>query len=209
MKKSTILMAAGLAVAGFGTASRAQAQNYPGTSFSIAADPNGNLIGLTTKNGRLVWDFIDMWFNKGEAPQAWDKYVARVGFYNHAVYNSTTATVNYTFAQEKAAEAGAAGAGGPGAPPGPVPGQGPNFALKQIVAEGNLVFVHIAARPNPQNNRPGAAVPAAATGGDGKGPDEMIMILRVKNGKIVDHWDIHVPTNSNSVVFAGLDRAIP
>ena len=209
MKKSTILMAAGLAVAGFGTASRAQAQNYPGTSFSIAADPNGNLIGLTTKNGRLVWDFIDMWFNKGEAPQAWDKYVAREGFYNHAVYNSTTATANYTFAQEKAAEAGAGGAAGPGAPPGPAAGQGPNFTLEQIVAEGNLVFVHIAAKPNPTNNRPGAAVPTPATGGDGKGPDEMLMILRVKNGKIVDHWDLHVPTNSNSVVFAGLDRQIP
>jgi len=208
MKRPAILLAAGLAVAGPLVSSGAQAQNYPGTNFSIANDPNGNLIGLTTPNGRLVWDFIDMWFNKGEAPQAWDKYVAREGFYNQAVYNSTTATANYSFAQEKAAEAGAGGAAGPGAPPGPVPGQGPNFKLEQIVAEGNLVFVHIAARPNPANSRPGAAIPTAGTG-DGKGPDEMIMILRVKNGKIVDHWDIHVPTNSNSVVFAGLDRSIP
>jgi len=34
----------------------------------------------------------------------------------------------------------------------------------------------------------------------------MVMILRIKDGKVVDHWDLHVPTNSDSVVFADLDR---
>jgi len=207
MKKISLLLAAALVSA----ASAAWAQaNYPGTTYSIAADPNGNLIGLSTPNGRLVWNFIDMWFNKHEAATAWDKYVAREGYYNHAVYSATAATVNNTFEQEKAEEARAAG-------PGTV------FKLEQIVAEGNLVFVHIAASHNggvgAATGLPATPAPATAVGGpgaggpgpvgDGKGPDEMIMILRVKNGKVVDHWDMHVPTNSNSVVFAGLDRSIP
>jgi len=205
MKKSTILAAAALAMTAFG----AHAQNYPGTSFSRAADPNGNLIGLSTPNGRIAWDYIDLWFNKHQAAAAWDKYVARQGFYNHAVYNSTTATVDKTFDQEKAEEARAAG-------PGTV------FKLEQIVAEGNLVFLHIAASRNDGVGAatglpaPGAGTPPAGPGpggpgpvGDGKGDDEMVMILRIEHGKVVDHWDLHVPTNSNSVVFAGLDRQIP
>ncbi|MGC3982410.1 MAG: hypothetical protein QM808_14265 [Steroidobacteraceae bacterium] len=193
-------------------------------------DPNGNLIGLTTANGKLVYNFINMWFNEHKAEAAWDQYVARKGYMNHAVYNATKSTMNKTFEQEKAEEARAAG---------------PNtkFDIKQIVAQGNLVFVHIAATngeggvgpatgmpqgaapagapanagaggPAPGGMAPGGAPPAGGMGGggqsgDGKGPDEMLMILRVKDGKIVDHWDVHVPTNSDSVVFEGLDRQLP
>jgi len=96
------------------------------------------------------------------------------------------------------------------------------FKLEQIVAEGNLVFLHIAASRNDGVGAatglpaPGAGTPPAGPGpggpgpvGDGKGDDEMVMILRIEHGKVVDHWDLHVPTNSNSVVFAGLDRKIP
>ncbi|HTP38405.1 MAG TPA: hypothetical protein VMI92_02405 [Steroidobacteraceae bacterium] len=193
-----------------------------------AADPNGNMIGLTTPNGKLVYDFIDMWFNKHMAEAAWDKYVARQGYMNHAVYNATTKTVNKTFEEEKKEESRAAG---------------PNtkFVFKQLIAQGNLVFVHIAASHGEGGVGPATGVPAAAPAGaapagappagagapppggamraqgpggpgmqgDGKGPDEMIMILRVNHGKIVDHWDLHVPTNSDSVVFEGLDRKLP
>jgi predicted SnoaL-like aldol condensation-catalyzing enzyme len=166
------------------------------------SDPNGNLVGLETANGRLVYDFIDLWFNKHQPNAAFDKYVARTGYMNHAVYGATTATANRTFEQEKAEEARVAG-------------PTTHFDVKQIVAQGNLVFVHIAATQGPAGEPAGAnpaapARPAAPMpGGDGKGPDEMIMILRVNNGKIVDHWDMHVPTNSDSVVFAGLDRKLP
>lgn len=177
-------------------------------------DPNGNLIGLKTANGRLVYDFIDLWFNEHQAEAAWDKYVARHGYMNHAVYNATTKTVNHSFAEEKAEEARAAG-------PHTV------FKIKQLIAEGNLVFVHIAASHGEGGQGPAtgdqAAAPPPATGagagppgpggpgpqGDGKGDDEMVMILRVHHGKIVDHWDLHVPTNSDSVVFEGLDRPLP
>ena len=68
----------------------AQAQSPTAT---IPPDPNGNLIGLQTANGRLVYDFINLWFNEHQAAAAWDKYVARHGYMNHAVYNATTKTV--------------------------------------------------------------------------------------------------------------------
>lgn len=194
-----------------------------------ADDPNGNMIGLTTPNGKLVHDFIDLWFNQHQAEAAWDKYVARDGYMNHAVYNATTKTVNKTFEEEKKEEARAAGPHS-------------KFIFKQLIAQGNLVFVHIAASQGeggvgpatgvpagaPAGGPPGAAPagapppggamraaapagggPGGAPQGDGKGPDEMIMILRVHKGKIVDHWDLHVPTNSDSVVFEGLDRKLP
>lgn len=181
---------------------------------TAAADPDGNLIGLKTANGRLVYEFINLWFNEHQSAAAWDKYVARHGYMNHAVYNATTKTVNHTFEEEKAEEARAAG-------PHTV------FKIKQLIAQGNLVFVHIAASHGeggqgaatgmPAATPPppaGAATAASGPGGpgpqgDGKGDDEMIMILRVHHGKIVDHWDLHVPTNSDSVVFEGLDRPLP
>ena len=87
------------------------------------------------------------------------------------------------------------------------------------MAQGDLVFLHIVAKsqgpaPASAGGAPAAAAPpvTANPGGmvaDGKGPDEMMMILRVKDGMIVDHWDMHIPTNSNSVVFADLDRKLP
>ena len=178
-----------------------QAQSPTAT---IPPDPNGNLVGLQTANGRLVYDFINLWFNEHQAEAAWDKYVARHGYMNHAVYNATTKTVNHTFAEEKAEEARAAG-------PHTV------FKIKQLIAQGNLVFVHIAASRGEGGVGAATGVPAAAAPapggpgvqGDGKGDDEMVMILRVHHGKIVDHWDLHVPTNSDSVVFEGLDRPLP
>lgn len=200
---------AGLAVLGMLTG-LAQAQ----PAAPSAPDPDGNLIGLTTANGRLAYDFINLWFNEHQANAAWDKYVARNGYMNHAVYSATTKTVNRSFAEEKADEARAAG-------PGTV------FKIKQIVAQGNLVFVHIAASHGeggqgaatgvPVNTTAAGAPPASAAPGpggpgpqgDGKGDDELIMILRIHHGKVVDHWDMHVPTNSDSVVFEGLDRPLP
>jgi predicted SnoaL-like aldol condensation-catalyzing enzyme len=205
MKRKWVLgLTALLALAG-----GAQAQ-----TASTPADPNGNLIGMKTANGRLVYDFINLWFNEHQSEAAWDKYVARHGYMNHAVYNATTSTVNHTFAQEKAEEARAAG-------PHTV------FKIKQLIAQGNLVFVHIAASHGEGGEGAATGVPAAtppppaaaaASGpgpggpgpqGDGNGDDEMVMILRVHHGKIVDHWDLHVPTNSDSVVFEGLDRPLP
>jgi predicted SnoaL-like aldol condensation-catalyzing enzyme len=138
-----------------------------------AADDN--MIGLTTANGKLVYDFINLWFNEHKTDAAFDKYVSRDHYMNHAVYSSSV-NKHLTFEQEKAEEARAVPAGA-------------RFEFKQLIAQGSLVVAHIHAFPGP--NTVG---------------DEMVMILRVRHGKITDHWDIHAPLKADSAVFADLDR---
>jgi len=36
--------------------------------------------------------------------------------------------------------------------------------------------------------------------------NELIEIEPLKNGKIIDHWELHVPPEPDSMVFAGLAR---
>jgi predicted SnoaL-like aldol condensation-catalyzing enzyme len=234
------------AVLGMLSVASAHAAQTPADIAAAKPDPNGNLIGLKTANGKLVYNFIDLWFNQHKQPEAWDTYVARKGYMNHSVFGANTGTINHTYEEEKAAEARAGG--------------NSHFDIKQIVSQGNLVFVHIAiTQAAGGQGAPGGAPPAGADGamgagpggapqgagappaggapqgappsgagpqaagamgaegmgggggmsGDGLGPREMVMILRVKDGKVVDHWDLHVATNSNSVVFSELDRKLP
>jgi len=136
-------------------------------------DPN--LIGLQTPNGRVVYDFIDLMFNQDKPGEAFDKYVSRDDYMDHAVYSAST-NKKQSFAEERAAEVKAT-----------FPGE--HFVFKQMVAEGDLVISHIFASNsrNPVGN-------------------ELIEIERLKDGKIVDHWDIHVPLKPDSMVFLGLNR---
>lgn len=95
---------------------------------------------------------------------------------NHAVYS---ASVNEpkSFAQEKQEEARV------------TPSGGSHFDFKQIIVQGSLVFMHIHvvhAAPDPGN--------------------ELVILLRIRDGKITDHWDLHAPLKADSAVFAGLDR---
>jgi predicted SnoaL-like aldol condensation-catalyzing enzyme len=138
--------------------------------------PYDNMIGLKTADGKLVYDFVNLWFNEKKGAEAFDKYVSRDNYMNHAVYNSSVNQPK-TFEQEKEEEARI------------VPANG-RFVFKQLIAQGGLVFAHINAFPD-------------ARGGPG---DEMVMILRVQNGKITDHWDLHTELKEDSAVFAGLDR---
>jgi predicted SnoaL-like aldol condensation-catalyzing enzyme len=134
-----------------------------------------NMIGLKTADGKLVYDFINLWFNEKKGAEAFDKYVSHTNYMNHAVYNSSVNKPR-TFEQEKAEEARIVPPGG-------------RFVFKQLITQGGLVFAHI----------------NAFQGATGPG-DEMVMILRVQNGKITDHWDLHTELKEDSAVFAGLDR---
>jgi len=89
---------------------------------------------------------------------------------------SASTNKKQSFAEERAAEVKAT-----------FPGE--HFVSKQMVAQGDLVISHIVASnsPNPVGN-------------------ELIEIERLKDGKIVDHWDIHVPLKPDSMVFVGLNR---
>lgn len=156
----------------------AAALSWLSITAANAADPkpaDDNMIGLTTPNGKLVYDFINLWFNQHKGEEAFDKYVSRDNYMNHAVYSSTV-DKRKSFEEEKKEEAGMV-------PP------GASFEFKQLIAQGSLVFAHILAKQNKD-----------AVG------DEMVMILRVRNGKIIDHWDLHIELKPNSAVFSNLDR---
>jgi predicted SnoaL-like aldol condensation-catalyzing enzyme len=146
-----------------------------GVGAANAPPKDDNLIGLSTANGKLVYDFINLWFNDRKSDQAFDKYVSHDHYMNHAVY-SASVDKHPTFEQEKADESRAMG------------DPSHKFEIKQLIAQGSLVFAHIH-----------VVVP------DGPG-NELVMILRVRDGKITDHWDLHEKLKPDSAVFADLDR---
>jgi predicted SnoaL-like aldol condensation-catalyzing enzyme len=133
---------------------------------------SGNMIGLSTPNGRAARDFIDLWFNQHKPEEAFDRYVSRDYYMNH----TTTTDVVQTFESEKAAEA-------------KMTTSSMHFDIQQIVAQGDLVAMHI-----------------LATGGGTKNGDELVEFLRFRDGKVIDHWDFHVPLQDKSAVFTGMNR---
>ncbi|MGA3156862.1 MAG: hypothetical protein ABSE43_04745 [Steroidobacteraceae bacterium] len=141
-----------------------------------AAPVDDNLAGLETANGRLARDFVDLWFNQRKPEEAFDRYVSHDHYMNHAIYS---ASVNEpkTFEQEKQEEARV------------TPSGGTRFEFRQIIAQGSLVFLHI------------QVVHAAPDPGS-----ELVILLRIRDGKITDHWDLHAPLKADSAVFADLDR---
>lgn len=129
-------------------------------------------------NAKVALGWLDLAFNQHKMAEAFDKYISRDNYMNHSVYGAST-TKKQSFEEQKAAELKA------------VP-DGARFEFKQVMVQGDLVMVHIHAFANP---------PKATQWGD-----EIIEILRVKDGKIIDHWDIHAPLKEDSMVFVGLDR---
>jgi len=95
---------------------------------------------------------------------------------DHYMNHTTTTDVVQTFESQKAAEARITPAKA-------------HFDVKQIFAQGDFVVMHI-----------------LATGGGTENGDELVEFLRFRDGKIVDHWDFHVPLEDKSAVFVGLDR---
>lgn len=149
-----------------------------GMAMAQAADSppkDDNLIGLSTPNGKLVYDFINLWFNDRKPDEAFDKYVSHDHYENHAVY-SASVNKHPSFEQEKADESRAIG------------DPSHTFEIKQLISQGSLVFAHVH-----------VVVP------DGPG-NELVMILRVREGKITDHWDLHEKLKDDSAVFADLNR---
>lgn len=147
------------------------------SSAAQAAKPqqDDNLIGLSTPNGKLAFDFINLWFNERKPNEAFDQYVSRDHYQNHAVY-SASVNKHLSFEQEKAGESGAMGA------------PSHKFEIKQLISQGSLVFAHIH-----------VVVP------DGPG-NELVILLRIRDGKVTDHWDLHEKLKPDSSVFVDLDR---
>jgi predicted SnoaL-like aldol condensation-catalyzing enzyme len=134
-----------------------------------------NLIGLKTANGKLVYRFVNMWWNEKKGEEAWDALVSHDNYLNHAVYSAKRGQ-QLSFEEEKQSEIKVAA------------NSTTRFEVRQLISQGSLVFAHVhAVKPN----GPGS---------------ELVMIFRVRNGKITDHWDIHEALNEDSVVFDNLVR---
>jgi len=148
-------------------------------AVSSAAD-SGNLVGMKSPNARIFAAWLDLGFNQQKMDEAFDSYVSRDNYVNHSVYGASTNT-KQSFEEEKAAEIKA------------MPHDA-RLEIKQIVAQGDLVIAHI------------LAVSGAEDSNHRKFGDEIVVIVRIRNGKIVDHWDMHAALKEDSMVFVALDR---
>lgn len=131
--------------------------------------------GADTPNGRIVRDFVDMEFNQHKPAEAFDKYVHKD--YKNKYMGSPQVIENNNFEGQKAAEVRVFG--------GPMSAQ-LSLQFKKIIASEDFVFVQGLARRAPD-----------ATG------DQIWMLFRLKDGKIIEHWDLHaeLPANSDPELY--------
>jgi predicted SnoaL-like aldol condensation-catalyzing enzyme len=128
----------------------------------------GDLIGLTTANGKLAAKMLDLWFNEHNPGEAFDKFVSRTDFTNH-----TAKETSHSFEDVRAEEI-------------KITGTNLHFDIKQIVAQGDLVFAHI-----------------HVINGHAVYGRELVEIMRFKDGKMVEHWNLHGPLDQDPVTFFG------
>jgi len=145
---------------------------FAGAAF--AADPM-NMAGADTPEAKVAMAWVNLAFNEHQMGEAFDKYVSRDNYMNHA--SGASSKDKQTFAFEKAYEIRFF-------PP------ASRFEIKQVFAQGEYVVLQIHAFHGPEDRL----------------GDELVEFLRVQRGKIVDHWDLHIPVREDSLVFAGLDR---
>lgn len=129
---------------------------------------SNDLIGLSTPNGKIAADMLNLWFNEHKPGEAFDKYVSRTDFTDH--YGKET---SHSFEQVRATEI-------------KITGTNLHFEIKQIIAQGDLVFAHI-----------------HVTNGKSELGNELVEIMRFKDGKMVEHWNIHTPLQVDAATFFG------
>lgn len=133
--------------------------------LAFAVEPT-DLDGAKTANGKIVIEYLQM-CNDGKFGEAAKKY-----FSPKAIDHGNLGM--YALPPRPAPPAG-----GPVLPPGFAP---PHSDVKKLIVQGDLVFAHI-----------------HVTGGEGAGPgvppprngELMWDLYRVKDGKIVEHWNTH------------------
>ncbi|MFT3907041.1 MAG: nuclear transport factor 2 family protein [Steroidobacteraceae bacterium] len=128
-----------------------------------------DMVGLQTANGKLAAEMLDLWFNQTKPGEAFDRYVSRDDFTDHYGKNST-----HSFEEVKAAEI-------------KMTTPDMHFQIKQIIAQGDLVFAHVLVT-SPRSGQFG---------------NELVEIMRFKDGKVTEHWDLHVPLQQDAREFFG------
>lgn len=140
-------------------------------SASMSATAN-DMVGLDTTNGKLAAKIIDLWFNQGKPAEVFDKYISKTDYFDHYGEHTTN------WAQTRADEVKM------------TPSSGFDFRIRQLVAQGDLVFMHMQVGPK---------------GATGNG-DEMVMVLRFKDHLLTETWNIHVPIQQDPALFFGPQR---
>ncbi|MGC3980433.1 MAG: nuclear transport factor 2 family protein [Steroidobacteraceae bacterium] len=131
--------------------------------------------GADTPNGRVVREFVDMEFNQHKPGEAFDKYVHKD--YKNKYMGGPQLIQNNNFEGQKAAEVRVFG--------GPMSAT-LSLQIKKVIASEDFVFVQGLAKGKPD-----------ATG------DQIWMLFRLKDGKIIEHWDLHaeLPANSDPELY--------
>lgn len=135
------------------------------SATSVARQPT-DLDGRKTPAGRVVYDFIQLMWNERQPEAAFDKYVSQTDYHNRygGGPDITAKAMQNGFAEEKINEARVVKS---------MP-EGRRFEINKLFAQGDQVFVEV----HGVGGRPG--------------PGSLVwMLFRVRNGKIVEHADLH------------------
>ncbi len=152
---------------------------------AIAAEPDTAM--QLAQNKAVATSFLETIYNQHQPRKAYEKY-ASARFHHHAQWSGpgtpeeivkhnieSSETMVKKFPQQK-------------------------LEIKQVVADGNLVFVH-----SYYSNGPGVGEEITnAKKGNQKGPktgEQVVDIMRIENGKIVEHWEVSQPTTDLGDVY--------
>lgn len=143
--------------------------------LAFAVEPT-DLDGMKTANGKIVAEYLQMFWNDGKLNEAKKKYYS-------------PKMIEHGWLGMSSPPAGAAGADMP--PPELPPGAAPVHAdIKKVMVQGDLVFVHMHVTGG-AGGEPGKPAP--------RNGELMWVLYRVKDGKIVEHWDTHNPIPDDQV----------
>ncbi|MGC3980397.1 MAG: nuclear transport factor 2 family protein [Steroidobacteraceae bacterium] len=166
-----------------------------GASASIFAAQPTDMDGAKTANGKVVVDFIETLFNRHLGEQAFDKYVSK-DYVDHGYLGAGAAAQNTRSDMRQGSDMGQGMSST--APPASnkqsgfersrsaeaamVANSQIHMEVKKVLVQGDLVFVQ-----------------AHGTNGQSPNGDLMWVLYRVKDGKIVEHWDTHNEIPANQV----------
>ena len=131
--------------------------------------------GAETANGKVAVAWVDLNFNQHKPAEAFDRYVHQD--YRNKYMGGPRVIDNNDFEGQKAAEIRVFG--GPQA-------AGLSFTFRKVIASEDFVFVQGMAKRGTE-----------ATG------NMLWMLFRFKDGRIIEHWDMHagLPENSDPELY--------
>jgi len=142
------------------------------SSFQLAqAAGSTDMLGAETPNGKVAVTFLDMSFNQHNPAEAFDLYVHPD--YRNKYMGGPQLIENNSFEGQKEAETRVFG--GPQS-------AGMSVDIRKVISSEDFVLIQGLAKGSPDANG-----------------DMLFVLYRFKDGKIIEHWDIHnnLPENSD------------